>query len=78
MKLTNNNYFSTEMLREYWSVSSFKSFAKCEAMGLAEVRGLYEREMSDALLIGSYVDAFFSGEMNEFEEQYGHLMFKRN
>ena len=78
MTLNNSNYYSLEMTNQFWSVSQFKSFAKCEAMGLAEVRGLYEREMSDALLIGSYVDAFFSGEMNEFEEQYGHLMFKRN
>lgn len=47
-------------------------------MGLAETRGQYEREITDALLIGSYVDAFFSHEMDLFEEQYGHLMFKRN
>lgn len=77
MTLNNSNYYSLEMTNQFWSVSQFKTFDRCEAMGLAEVRGIYERELSDALLIGSYVDAYFSGEMTEFEEQYGHLMFKR-
>lgn len=34
--------------------------------------------MTDALLIGSYVDAYFTNEMDRFEEEYGHLMFKKN
>lgn len=76
--LTNSNYYGLEASQAFWSVSQFKSFDRCEAQGLAEVRGIYEREMTDALLIGSYVDAYFSNEMDEFEEQYGHLMFKRN
>lgn len=78
MNLTNSNYFSPEANRSYWSVSQFKSFNKCEAWGLAEVRGKYERETTDALLIGSYVDAYFSGEREEFDDKYGDLMFKKN
>lgn len=78
MELTNKNYFDREAMQTYWSVSQFKSFNKCEASGLAEVSGEYQRELTDALLIGSYVDAYFSDEMDDFEEQYGHLMFKRN
>ena len=66
MKLTNTNYFSPEAQKQYWSVSQLKSFMKCEAMGLAELRGEYERETNDALLIGSYVDAYFSEEMCDF------------
>lgn len=76
--LTNSNYYSLKASQKFWSVSQFKSFNRCEAMALAEVQGKYEREMTDALLIGSYVDAYFSHEMEEFEEEYGHLMFKRN
>lgn len=60
MNLTNENYFSPEAMRSYWSVSQFKAFNKCEACGLAELRGEYEREETDSLLIGSYVDAFFT------------------
>ena len=53
MVLTNDNYFSPEAAKEFWSVSQFKAFNRCEAAGLAEALGEYEREESDALLIGS-------------------------
>ena len=64
MILTSSNYHSVDANKEYWSVSLFKAFDKCEASGLAQVRGQYEREETDSLLIGSYVDAYFSGEMD--------------
>ena len=78
MNLTNDNYFSSEATKTYWSVSQFKSFQKCEACGLAEVQGKYQREETDALLIGSCVDAFFSGEMDRFIERNGSKMYKKN
>lgn len=78
MILTNNNYYSPEAARKYWSVSQFKAFNKCEAAGLAEVRGEYQREETDALLIGSYVDAYFSGEVDAFIERNAGKMFKKN
>ena len=75
--LTANNYHGTEANKDYWSVSLFKAFDKCEASGLAQVRGQYKREMTDALLIGSYVDAYFSGEMDEFVGKYADRMFTK-
>ena len=78
MILNNDNYYSTDANKEYWSVSQFKAYDKCEACGLAESRGLYERPETDALLIGSYVDAYFSDELQKFEEQRGSQMFKKN
>ena len=77
MELTNSNYFSPEAAREYWSVSQFKAFNKCEAAGLAEVRGEYQREETDALLIGSYVDAYFSGELDDFIKVHGDKMYSK-
>lgn len=77
MKLTNDNYFSTEAAQNYWSVSQFKAFDKCEACGLAESRGEYQREETDALLIGSYVDAYFSGELEEFIQEHGDKMISK-
>ena len=62
MTLTNGNYFSKEAAAKYWSVSQFKAFQKCEACGLAEVRGEYKREYTTPLLVGSYVDAYFTGD----------------
>lgn len=78
MILTSSNYHGTEANNEYWSVSLFKAFDRCEASGLASVRGQYEREHTDALLIGSYVDAYFSGELDEFIKRDGDKMFKKN
>ena len=77
MNLTNDNYFSEEAASEFWSVSQFKAFNKCEAAGLAEVRGEYHREETDALLIGSYVDAYFSGEVDKFIKINGDKMFSK-
>lgn len=78
LKLTDANYYSTEANRDYWSVSQFKAFNKCEAAGLAESLGVYEREETDALLIGSYVDAYFANELDDFIKVNGDKMFKRN
>lgn len=77
MKLTEANYHSAEANKVYWSKSLFSAFDKCEAAGLAQVRGQYHREESDALLIGSYVDAYFAGTMNEFVGEHSETMFTK-
>ena len=77
MLLNNDNYFSPEAMSEYWSVSQFKAFSRCEAAGLAEARGEYQREETDALLIGSYVDAHFSGEMDRFMAEHAGQMYSK-
>ena len=66
MQLNNSNYFSTAAMTEYWSVSQFKAFDKCEAAALAELRGEYGQKYTTALLVGSYVDAYFSDELEDF------------
>lgn len=60
-KLTKNNYYSIEADQHYMSASQVKSFLTCEARAYAEVTGNYERAKSNALLIGSYIDAYFEG-----------------
>ena len=77
MTLTEQNYHSSEANKAYWSASLFKAFDKCEASGLAQVNGLYEREETDSLLIGSYVDAYFSGELDEFMGTHADRMYTK-
>ena len=77
MNLTADNYFSAEANQQYMSVSQFKSFLKCPAAALAELRGEYQREQTTALLVGSYVDAWFSGEMEQFKAEHPEI-FKRD
>ena len=73
MELTNQNYFSVEANREYFSVSQFKSFKECEERAMAEVTGRYIRPETKDLLMGSYVDAYFSGEMPMFEMEHPEI-----
>lgn len=77
MELTKANYFSPEATRDYWSVSQFKAFDRCEACGLAESRGEYQHEETDALLVGSYVDAYFSEEMDDFLVRRGDQLLTK-
>ena len=69
MKLTKRNYFSRKASLEYMSVSQFKSFSKCPASAMAELKGKYTREQTTALLVGSYVDAYFEGTMAKFMKE---------
>lgn len=66
MILTSKNYFSKKANMEYFSVSQFKSFEKCQHSALAEVKGKYQREKTTALLVGQYVDSHFEGTTDEF------------
>ena len=77
MKLTQDNYFSKEANQHYMSVSQFKSFDRCQASALAEINGEFEREQTTALLVGSYVDAYFEGTLDNFKAEYPDI-FKRD
>lgn len=77
MKLTPRNYFSKKANLEYMSVSQFKAFSKCQAAALAEIKGKYKREQTTALLVGSYVDAYFEGTIDQFKKQNPDI-FKRD
>lgn len=78
-RLTARNYHSAEMNRLYWSASQLKSFLDCPARTMAELNGEWECPKSDALLIGSYVDAAF--ESKKSFELFGNEhpeIFKRD
>lgn len=66
MILTNENYYSSEANWEYMSVSQYKQFMKCEAAAMAQLRGEWEPPKTPALLVGSYVDSWFEGTLDEF------------
>lgn len=77
LKLTDENYHSREANLKYMSASQFKSFRKCEAAALAELRGEWGRKDSTALAVGSYVDAYFSGELEQYKADHPE-MFKKD
>lgn len=75
MILTEENYFSRDAEREYLSVSQYKNFMgslgkmACEAEAMAILRGEWDREKTQALMVGSYVDAYFEGTLDTFKLQ---------
>lgn len=77
MILTNENYYTDIMNKKYMSVSQYKQFCKCEAAAMAEINGEYQRPMTTALLVGSYVDAWFEGTLLDFKGDHPEI-FKRD
>lgn len=65
--LTAENYFSPENNLKYMGSSQFKAFQKCEASALAEIKGEYAQEKTEALLVGSYVDSHFENTLDVFK-----------
>ncbi|MDI9472201.1 MAG: PD-(D/E)XK nuclease-like domain-containing protein [Bacillota bacterium] len=82
MTLTSENYFSRKVSQIYSGASEFKSFfgtlvrPGCEARALAEFQGKWQREMSTALLVGSYVDAHYEGTLDLFKAQHPEIFLK--
>ena len=76
LKLTAENYFSDEANWQYMSTSQFKAFRRCEAAAMAELRGEIAKKETTALLVGSYVDAYFSGELEQFKAEHPELFKK--
>lgn len=66
-KLTNENYYSAQANKWYMSASQYKAFDRCELAALAELRGEWKRPESTALSVGSYIDAYFSDELEQFK-----------
>jgi hypothetical protein len=71
--LNSQNYFSPDANRQYMSSSQLKSFLDCPARTIAELNGEYKREDTTALLVGSFVDAYFSGVLNGFKDMHPEL-----
>ena len=81
LKLTDDNYFSTEADRQYMSVSQFKSFLPqyggCEAKAMAKLNGTYQQPDNTALLVGSYVHSNFEGTLGRFKQEHSEIFTKQ-
>lgn len=73
LELTDANYYSPEANWEYMSASQFKAFRKCESAALAELRGEWNKKDTTSLLVGSFVDAYFSGELEQFKADHPEI-----
>lgn len=78
MNLTEETYYSQKANKEYFSVSQYKDFAKCEAMAMAKISGAYKPEMTRAMLIGSFVDSYFEGTLEKFIKEHPAVFTRKN
>ncbi len=82
MQLTSENYYSKEANKAYMSVSQFKDFAgtygklSCEYSAMEKLEESWEDEPSTAMMVGSYVDAYFEGTLEKFKTENPSLFKK--
>lgn len=76
MQVTHSNYFDIEVQQHYMSASQYKSFQSCEAAAMAEFNGHYYFERTTDMMIGSYVDAWFDGTIEEFKTYHPEIFTK--
>lgn len=78
-KLTRDNYHGIEANLNYWSASFVKEMLSCESRAMAELSGEYERPKTEALMVGSYVDAAFesTAAFHKFLNDYSYKIYKR-
>lgn len=76
MKLNNDNYYSQKANQAYFSVSQVKDFLKCEAYAMAKIEGEWVEPPSTAMLIGSYVDSYFEGTLEDFKARTPEIFKK--
>lgn len=77
IKLTAENYYSAEANIEYFSVSQFKDFLRCPAMATAKLNGAYEPKITNALLVGQFVDRYFEGTLDEFKQEHSEIFTRQ-
>lgn len=82
MKVNKKNYYSQKANMEYLSVSQYKDFCGtmgkcgCEAMALAKLKGEWAVEPTTPMLVGSYVDSYFEGTLEEFKKENPNIFKK--
>lgn len=75
--VTSENYYDPDIQMAYMGATQFKAFQACEAAALAELRGEYTSASSTALLVGGYIDAYFSDELPLYQAKHPEI-FKRD
>lgn len=71
--LDENSYYSLEANQLFWSVSTYKSFVKCEAAAMAKLRGEYVEPVTRAQLVGQFFDCYFDNTLDKFKSDHPEI-----
>lgn len=77
MVLDEKSYYTAEANQFYWSVSQYKSFLRCPAAAMAELRGECKPKMTRAMLVGSFVDNWMDGTLEAFKKEHPEVFTKK-
>jgi len=72
--LTAENYYSDDANWRYMSVHQYLDFVGhmgvqgCEKRAMASLKGDYVKERNTAMMVGSYVDSYFEGTLEQFKK----------
>ena len=78
-QLTDYNYYTQEANRRYFSVSLFKSFNGtwahhgCEFAAMKTLSGEWTEPTNPAMMVGSYVDAYVEGTLDQFKRNHPEI-----
>lgn len=73
--LNEETYYTPEANWRYMSVHQYLDFCGhlgvrgCEKRAMAELNGEYEKEKTTPMLVGSYVDSYFEGTLDQFKKE---------
>lgn len=82
-ELNENNYYTSEANTKYMSVHQYLDFVGhmgikgCEARAMARLHGEFEEPATDAMLVGSYVDAHFEGTLDKFKKHHPEVFTQK-
>jgi hypothetical protein len=82
--LTAENYYSSEADMRYMSAHQYLDFVGhmgvhgCEARAMAKLNGEWVEETTKAMLVGSFVDAYFEGTLDQFLDKNKECFLKSN
>lgn len=81
MTLTTDNYFSPEADKHFMSVSQYHTFFgtqySCESKAMAKLHNKWEDKPSTAMLVGSYVDAYFEDSLPKFKAKNPEILTQK-
>lgn len=81
--LNADNYYSQEANKEFLSVHQYLDFIGslgrqgCEARAMALLNGEYSEDTTDAMLVGSYVDSYFEGTLENFKAEHKEIFTQK-
>ena len=82
-ELTDENYYSNESNKRFMSVHEYLDFvghmgiSGCESKALAKLNGEWQDEKNLAMQVGSYVDSYFEGTLDEFKKNNPDLFTQK-